>query len=271
MNEYEKKGILKKFTTSVYNFKGYNYFISEKLSKAVIYLLILVLISSSLMIFKKGLSFKNDFTNLKAVLTDEMPPFTLENGQLIIDSEMPIDFETENDNSSIIIIDTTNKFDKTNLHNYDNWIFVGKQDLTVKELSGKTTTLEYSSLQLNDVLTSEKLTSIINTFSAIFIVIVLIFIFIFSFIGKSISVFAIMPLAALIISSILNKKLSYSNLVKISSYALTVPILVKTLLNLIGVTIPMFFLLYYGIGIFYLTFALKNINIDHNINKNLDL
>lgn len=262
----KKMGILKKLINSTYNFKAYNYFISEKLSKAILYFLLLAFISSSFMILKGGLSFKKKFSNVKTILTDEMPSFTLDKGELIIDSEMPIIYE---DDYNIFVIDTTNELDMTALDKYNNGVFIGKDEFTIKENSSKFTTFKYSSLQLKEILTSEYLSSMITTFANIGVTIGLILIFIFSFIGKLISVFAIMPLAALIIASILNKKLSYSNLIKISSYSLTVPILLKTSLNLAGIKIPVFFIIYYGIGILYLIFVLKNINLD--VNESLDI
>ncbi|MBU3131652.1 DUF1189 domain-containing protein [Clostridium gasigenes] len=261
MYENEKMSFLKKFINSTYNFKSYNYFISEKLSKAVLYLLLLAFVSSGFMVLKEGFSFNKEFSKMKTILNEEMPSFTLDNDELIIDSEMPIIYEEDN---TIFVIDTSNELDIKSLDKYNSGIFIGKNELIFKENSTKFTTIKYSSLELKNSLTSEYVNRIVNTFGNIFIIIGLVLIFIFLLIGKLISVFAIMPLAALIIASILNKKLSYSNLIKISAYALTVPILLKTFLKLVGITIPVFFILYYGIGIVYLIFALKNIHLDVN-------
>lgn len=266
IHENEKMGIFRKFINSTYNFKSYNFFISEKLSKAIIYLLLLAFLSSTFLIFKVGFSFKKDFSYFKEILTNEMPSFTLDNDELIVDSEMPIIFEKGN---TIFIIDTTTEFNPVTFNEYTTGIFIGKDALILKENSAEITTMNYSSLQLTKSFTSDDLSLLVSTFGIVIIVFILIFVFIFSFVGKLISLFLIMPLAALVISSILNKKLSYSNLIKISAYSLTVPILIKTLFKLIGLRVPIFFVLYYGIGFIYLIFAIRNISLD--INEDLDL
>jgi len=261
IHENEKMGIFRKFINSTYNFKSYNFFISEKLSKAIIYLLLLAFLSSTFLVFKVGFYFKKDFSYFQKILTNEMPLFTLDNGELIVDSEMPIIFEEGN---TIFIIDTTTEFNPNTFNEYTTGIFIGKDALILKENSAEITTMNYSSLQLTKSFTSEDLSLLVSTFGSVIIVFILIFVFIFSFVGKLISLFLIMPLAGLVISSILNKKLSYSNLIKISAYSLTVPILIKTLFKLIGLRVPIFFVLYYGIGFIYLIFAIRNINLDAN-------
>ena len=130
MYKNEKMGILKKFINSTYNFKSYNYFISEKLSKAVLYLLLLAFLSSGFMILKGGLSFNKEFSKIKTILNEEMPSFTLDNGELIIDSEMPIIYEDDN---NILVIDTTNELDITALDKYNSGVFIGKDEFVVKE------------------------------------------------------------------------------------------------------------------------------------------
>lgn len=252
-------GILKKIINSTYNFKSYNFFISEKLSKAIMYLLLLAFLSSTFLILKVGFSFKKDFSYFQEILTNEMPSFTLDNSELIVDSTMPIIFEEGN---TIVIIDTNTEFNPNAFNEYNTGIFIGKDMLIVKENSSEITTMNYSSFQLTNPFTSDDLSSLISTFSSVIMVFIVVFAFVFSFVGKLISLFLIMPLSALVISSILNKKLSYSNLIKISAYSLTVPILLKTFFKLIGLRIPVFFILYYGIGFVYLIFAIKNINLE---------
>lgn len=259
--ENEKMGILKRFINSIYDFKSYNFFISQKLSKAILYLLLLAFLSSTFTVIKNSYTFKSGFSYLEEVLTNEMPSFILENNELKIDTTMPIVYE---DGINIVVVDTTKELDPTTYPSYINIFLIGKDKIIFKDSSSQFTTLDYSSFQLTSPLTSEDFSNVMKTLGGIGITILLILIFIFLFIGKLISVFLIMPLAALVISSILDKKLSYGSLIKISAYALTVPIIIKTFFAVIGVNVPVFFILYYGVGIIYLTFAIKNIKLDIN-------
>lgn len=51
-------------------------------------------------------------------------------------------------------------------------------------------------------------------------------------------------------------KIGFRNLFKLSIYALTLPILIKFVLTLGNITIPYFWVLYYGIALVYLWKAL---------------
>lgn len=257
--EPQKIGLFKSFLNSTYNFKSYNLFICQNLSKAVLYLILLAFLSSTLTIIANSFSFKKDFAYLTEVLNNKMPSFILENNELNVEGSMPIVYE---DGINIFVIDTINEIDPTEYNSYNSAFLLGKKNIVFKDSTPNFKTLNYSSLQLTSPVTSEDFNELIKILGSVGIIILLGFIFIFLFIGKLISVFLIMPLAALVISSILNKKLSYGNLIKLSAYALTVPILLKTFFAVISINVPVFFIVYYGIGILYLTFAIKNINLD---------
>lgn len=257
--ETQKTGIFKRFLNSTYNFKSYNLFISQNLSKAVLYLILLAFLSSTLTIIANSFSFKKDFAYVAEVLNNEMPSFILENNELNVEATMPIVYE---DGINIFVIDTINEINPTNYNSYNSFFLIGKKNIILKDSTSGFTTLDYASLQLTEPITSQDFNELIKVLGSIGIIILLGLIFIFLFIGKLISVFLIMPVAALVISSILNKKLSYGNLIKLSAYALTVPILLKTFFAVISINVPVFFIVYYGIGILYLTFAIKNINLD---------
>ncbi|HOL16658.1 MAG TPA: DUF1189 family protein, partial [Bacillota bacterium] len=79
--------------------------------------------------------------------------------------------------------------------------------------------------------------------------------FIVYFCGKLLGAL-IVATGGLILESATRCKIGFGNLYKLSVYALTLPMIMQTVLTLVRIKIPLFSLFYYGIALLYLYRAL---------------
>lgn len=257
----DRMTFFQKFYKSLYSFKTYNYFLTENLGKGILYLLILVLFTTtltSIALFFKVNNFKHQLDDM---ISTELGDFSITNGILTINKEMPINYSnTDIGINQLIIIDTEDLTDISVLNDADEGFILFSDRFYVK--SDSTPMIQeilYSEIFTSDI-NSANLIDFISPFITLIVVIMIIFSPIVSFIGKILSLFIVMGVGGLIISSILKVKLSYSKLCTLGSYALTLPILLNTVYNLIDISIPGFFIIYYGIGLLYLFFGIKSIS-----------
>ena len=76
-----------------------------------------------------------------------------------------------------------------------------------------------------------------------------------------------MAIGGLIINSILNKNLKYSECAKLGMYSLTVPFLIKIIFSILSIDISLFWVLYYGIALLYLFLGMKAIDDTNDFNQ----
>ncbi|MDO9536328.1 MAG: DUF1189 domain-containing protein [Bacillota bacterium] len=250
----EKMSIISQFMNSISNIKAYRYFFRHSTAKAVLYL---VLIS----VFFAGLSGMQIFRDVnsgvdtfKSHFEADFPSFLFENGELTVDAEMP--YLVKQSAEEIFVIDTFGRMDQSVLDDYENGIFISKHYAVHKENRFQTRHFDFKSLEgaafsKEDVITWIPLLKWLNLF-------IIVFGFIFFVLGKLISAFMV-SLVGLIIERITNFRIGLGNLFKLSIYALTFPILLKTLFGLLGLNFPYFWALYYGLALFYLSKAVQMI------------
>ena len=250
-----KLSFFQKFTTSLYNFKNYKNLLNENVGKSILYLLIISIIFSTFINVKIYSIFNKTINEVSSVFKNNLPTFNFENGELYIDEEMPIIIKEDN---STLIIDTSledSEVSDSLLDDYDSAILITKHTMLNKESDSKITKINLNNLfgvkfnndSLNTVLGQIKIFSAIAIFGLCPL---------FSFAGKLLSTITIMSLFALILFSCFGKKFSYSKIINLSIYALTVPIILNCI-NKIFFNISYFFLLYYFAGFIYLFFAIK--------------
>jgi hypothetical protein len=248
----DKVSIFTQFMNSISNIKAYRYFFQQSIGKAVLYL---VLIS----IFFAGLSGMQIVRNLNSGINTfesqfeaDFPSFRFENGELTVDAEMP--YLVSQSEDDIIVIDTSGRMDHSVLDDFESGFFISKHYAVHKENRFQTRHFDYGSLEgaeftKEDVISWIPLLKWLNLF-------IIIFGFIIFVSGKLISAF-IVSLGGLIIERILNHSIGLGSLFKLSIYALTFPILLKTLFGLLGLGFTHFWVLYYGLALFYLFKAVQ--------------
>ncbi len=182
----------------------------------------------------------------------EIPDFKLQNGELVVDAKMPLTVDKTQE--GIFIIDTSGQTDQEILKDYPTGILVTKSEVIQKKNDIETTS--YNFKDLGDIVVTksdvEKYLPYLKVLNAFIIV----FGYIGYLIGKLFSVL-ILSLVGLLLAKILKYHSGFGTFFKASIYVLTLPLMIKTILSLFAVTIPYFWLIYYGIAILYLWNIIK--------------
>ena len=247
----QKMGFAAKVANSITKPDAYGCFLKETVGKAIIYLVLLTLIFESINLVRPVIEYNNGINQIIRTFNMNAPNFTIKNGQISVDGDMPI---ISKDNGYIFIVDTTGKTDETALDNYYSGILVLKDRIIQKESSFQKRV--YSLKDLGSlVITKSDVQGYIPLLKIVNIFIVL-FGYIGFFAGKLISAL-VLAVLALIVNAILKTNREFKDLYKLSIYALTLPVIIKVFLSVVNYNIPYFFVIYYGIALFYIWKALS--------------
>ena len=251
MMQDKKMNFFERIFKSMTNFEAYRVFFAENLSNAVFYLiffsLLLGIISSikPVIVFNQGIDFvKQDFLL-------ETPYFELKEGQLFVDIQEPLVFE---EGTNILVIDTLGVYDETILQEYQTGIVILKDKMVQKQNAVQQRTTYFEELKPFHITKThvEKWFPYLK----LIIFIIILFSIVGTLIGKFISTFFI-SLMGLIMNAVLKTNFRFGEIYKISIYSITTASLLKFILQTVGVKIPMFFFIYYGIVVIYLWRAMQ--------------
>ena len=235
---------IKRIIISVSNPELYKLLLKHGQGKAISYLLIICLILGSLSLIQPLVALIGFIDDVNISFNNDIPEFTYNNGVLSIDGEQPIVLDDKN----LLYIDTTIDDYDSVLSKYDKGSFIFKDKLIEKTSSGITTTdmkeiIPYSFTK-SDVMKFVPYLKILSILFAIFFLA-------WYTAGKFISALIVAALASLIFKKEL-LQYNFGQIYTISIYCLTTPILVKLVINTFTITIPFFFIIYYGIALLYL-------------------
>ncbi len=88
--------------------------------------------------------------------------------------------------------------------------------------------------------------------------VIIVFYALFFFVGK-IFWALVVSLFGLIVMSIMKMSLEFGDVFKLSIYSLTVPVILETVLEVAGISLPYFVVLYLGIALLYLGLGFREI------------
>lgn len=235
------------FIGSIFKFETYRVFFRRSTGRAFLYLFLASIILAGLGSIRFLVEFNAEINEVVNTLKANLPYFELRNGELTVDAGMPYIVSESADH--IFVIDTTGQLDQSILDDYDVGMLLTKHDLYQKQSVFET---RHYSLNAFAGLTITR-DDMIRWLPILrwLIVIIIMFGFVFYFCGKLLSAL-IISLGGLIIENAVNRKIGFGSLFKLSLYALTLPMIIQVVLTLARVTVPMFFLLYYSIALFYL-------------------
>ena len=232
----------------IYDVKNFKRLREKSISRAFLFLFMLCFITSLIGALYLSVEFHRE---AKGWL-ESLPEFTLTQEGLEVNTEMPIIKEEE---GVLFVVDTTGKIDKTVLADYKQGFFISKTALFYKKSEVETREINFRELEPGMVITKE---TVVDWLGYLWIIVLVIFVFalLFTFIGKIISAL-IMGLIGLIANKTMGTKFKFAELFKLGAYALALPILIQFVLWLIGIQVPVFFLIYYGVATIFLVRAMK--------------
>lgn len=258
-------GFFQKFKNALYNAEAYVTFLKQGLGKGILYLFILTLIFGGIVSVKIAYEFNKAMVQIEDVAGEKIPDFRIQNGKLSVDAAMPIVYKNSD---VIIVVDTENTIDPSQLDEYEQGVLIGEAEMYAKKSTGQIQMIKFNEMQ-NAEITGTDISEFLTGFKGIGIVIIMIGGILCYFIGKLLSVFIIMGVGGLIVGQLIKCRTDYETSCKLGAYALTLPMLIKLILSLIGIQIPYFFIIYYGIALIYVGRALKAIAMERGISEEI--
>lgn len=266
-----KMNFFSKIAKSTYHFKSYNYFVRESLGKAMLYLVLLVLLTTTIYTIKLGIEIKDGVDVIATELSDELPDFEIVEGVLKVDEseKMPIVHEfNENGKKGNIIVDTTNLTDENILADYDYGMILYSDRFVMKDSTGKITKENFKTVGIKNFAKADLNTIASDAFRFIFGMYA-IFAPIVYFLGYCIQVFVVLGLVGLLIAKILNTKLTYGQACSLAIYSLTIQMIVSTIAKFAGLNLRLLMII--PISIIYLFFAIKAIDFEDYQDYDFDI
>jgi hypothetical protein len=237
MNE-TRLGIFHRLFYSITSFDKYRLFLRQSTGKAVIYLLLLTMVLSAAIYTATYYRYSEAFDIASEYIINELPDFRFENGKLDVSGEMPITIDS---NSIPIVIDTRPDAEDRILNTYDIVMLITSDKLIVKNYIERSEVplSIYSGLDL----TRDELVSYMPAMKLIYGIFIFFAAIIF-IIEKFISAFVV-SLIGRAVNSIKGTRLSYQSIFKISIYSMTLPLIVFSILNILQLSIPLMWVLFY--------------------------
>jgi len=246
--------IFKQFFKSIYSPKDIALFRFQGIGKTILYVFFLSFISILPSIFYFSTSLSTGIDTARSVIKDEIPSFSIKNGQLEADIKVP---KTIDKNNFTIILDPTGAIAEKDVEAQNN-AFALLKDEFVLAAGGKSQTYPYSMLQGMDITKSNFLDFINSLESLKFIIIPVasIFIYLFSSASSFIEV-SVLALIGLAIKNLTGRKLKYGQLWRMAAYSETLPTVFFTIMSAIKTYVPNSFIINWFVIVIVLYLAIN--------------
>ncbi|WP_064091483.1 DUF1189 domain-containing protein [Rossellomorea aquimaris] len=215
---------------SIYSPKDIAKFRFQGIGKTIRYVFLLALISIIPVALQFTLFATTSMQEVKDSLVNELPPFTIENGNLNSETSKPITIERDH---LIIILDDTGKMNESDLNKNENTVAL-LHDSFVFINDGN---VQSSSYDLFDdlVITNETLIEFIDSMSSLKWILIpvslfILYIFTSGMTFLKVTIFAIIGVA---IGNLLKRKVNYRQSWRMTAYSATVSTLFFTLMKLL--------------------------------------
>lgn len=250
-----KMGIVHKFAYSFFDFTAYKEFVIQGLGKAILYCFLITLIFTTITNIKMINLFNSDISSVQATFEHSAPNFELKNGVLSVDNNEPVYYKHD---ELMLIVDTSGKTSTSVLDSYNDGIYIDSNSVTFRQNYKTIQTLKLSDLSEWNI-TNAHVKYLFESLKLVIPIVLLIITPIASFLANLISIFAILAPFSLSVSTFMGVKLSYTKACTLSCYAITLPLLLEALLNVSGINIPDFYVIFYIIAAVYCGLAIKEI------------
>ncbi len=251
MNE-TKLGFFSRLYYSITSFDKYRLFLRQSTGKSVVYLLLITLVLS----IAVNVSTYNEFSKVIDLTTgyiaENIPDFRFDNGKLEVNGDMPFVIESE---GVPVVIDTRPGAEDIILNQYDTVMLITSEKFIVKNYVDRSEVP--LSLYQGLVMTRDDLIRSIPMMKPV-LTIIFIIAGLFFIIGKFISAL-IVSLIGMAVNSIKRTNLTYRSIFKISIYSMTLPLIVCTILNILQLSVPFLWVLFYIGCAIYITGSLNRI------------
>ncbi|MGG5255033.1 DUF1189 domain-containing protein [Neobacillus sp. SM06] len=246
--------IFKQFYKSIYSPKDIALFRFQGIGKTILYVFLLTLLSILPSVYFLSQAINAGIDSARAVLKDQLPSFTINNGQLQADTNVPITIDQGN---FTIILDPTGAITPKKLSDTDNSFAILKNEFVLMA-GGQTESYAYSmiqGMQLNkqDIL---DFLDMVNGLKWMIIPLVSLLIYFFSAASNFIEV-SILALFGLGLRNLAGRKLNYRQLWRMAAYSETLPTMFFTIMAALKTNVPSSFFINWFVAIMVLFLAIK--------------
>ncbi|MGE5557581.1 MAG: DUF1189 domain-containing protein [Bacillota bacterium] len=221
--------------------------------KAFLYLFLFTIVFGGIGLIRPMIFLKNGIEKIKSWYGTNVPEFFLEKGELTVDAEMPIQYKQDD---VLIMIDTSGKTDPSILEGYKQGFWIGKDRFVTKQNSFEKR--EYSYKEMGPLRLDKKTVQEWLPFLNYFLYAFAFFAMIFYFVGQMISAWLV-AIAASLFGRPAGLKITFGEIYKLGIFALTLPMIIRCAVDLSGVEVPSFYLIYLGVGIFHMITGLRSL------------
>jgi hypothetical protein len=248
--------IFKQFYKSAYSPKDIAIFRFQGIGKTILYVFFLTLISILPSIIFLSTTLSTGFNTVRTVISDELPSFSIKNGQLTAATKVPIKINKDN---FTITLDPTGAVTESDIENEGN-AFGLLKDKFVLVTGGRVDTSPYSILEGIDITKSKMLNFIksIDEVKGIIIPVISIILYIFSSAVNFIEI-SVLALIGLVLKNLSGRKLNYRQLWRMAAYSETLPTIFFTIMAAVRTTVPNSFLINWFVSIIVLYLAINEI------------
>ncbi|WP_338789068.1 DUF1189 domain-containing protein [Metabacillus sp. FJAT-53654] len=247
--------VFKQLYTSIYSPKIISTFRFQGIGKTILFVFILSLISTIPTAFHFTSGLTEGLKGFDQTLRDDLPSFTIEDGQLSADTDKAIEIRKDN---FIIILDDTGAFGVDEIENKQNAIGI-LQDRFVFAANGQAQSYEYN--LLNMTISKQDLIDISKQFNQllpIFISILVVIVYLFSSFVKFIEV-TVLAVFGLAFKNSLQRRLNFKQIWVISAYSTTLATIFFIIMDSLQVTVPNGFLLNWFVHLIVLYLVIKEV------------
>jgi hypothetical protein len=248
--------IFKQLYKSIYSPRDIAMFRFQGIGKTILYVFLLSFISIIPSIVFLSTILTTGIETSKNVIENKIPPFSIENGLLSAETEVPVIINQE---EFSIILDPTGNMTEEKVGEEGNALAL-LTDKFVLSAGGRTDTYPYTMLDgiyISEAEVSEFI-DLLDGVKGIIIPVMSILIFLFSSAANFIEV-SILALFGLFLTRLIGRNLNYRHLWRMAAYSETLPTVFFTIMAAINTTVPNSFFINWFVAIIVLYLAINEI------------
>lgn len=247
--------IFKQFFKSLYSPKDMARFRFQGIGKTILYVFFISLLSIIPISTYVVQATNEGIDTITTTIKDELPSFSIKNGQLSSKEEQPITIEKKD---FTIIFDSTGTIKKSAIHKKDNTIAILKEEF-ILIVGGQVQATAYSTFSFS--FTKDDIVSLLTQINSALPIILMLTIFIFFLIGSALKFIEVSVLAlfGLILKNFTGHRIQYQQLWRIAAYCITIPTVFFTIMSALKTTVPNGFLINWVVLVTILYLTLKEI------------
>lgn len=251
--------IFSQFVKSLYSPKAMASFRFQGIGKTILYVFFLVLITSIPMFITFGTSAINLINSTEEFLQNETPDFYIQDGQFFADVDSPFVVDEE---GFAIILDPDNELSLNDIYSYGDVVAIQSEEI-IFQGAGQTDFVPLSDFQGTEV-TKENLLQFMDSVGSAFPIIITVFLivgYLFFAATKFVQISILGLFGLMIKNSLKRNKLQYPHTWVLSAYAVTLPTLIFTILQAIGLELPFASLISFAVSLFILYLIVKEVKV----------